>query len=93
MATAPDADPPIIDADTRRRIEAFARAIGATPAEVVRQALAEFETAHLVELPAATATAYDLLDRAGLIGCLKAVPGSPTDLSTNSDHMKGFGGG
>ncbi len=91
MATAPDVDPPIIDADTRRRIEAFARATGTTTAEVVRQALAEFEAAHLADLPAVTA--FDLLDRAGLIGCLKAPPDSPTDLSTNPEHMKGFGDG
>jgi len=36
-------------------------------------------------------TAYDLARRAGLIGCLKGAPESPTDLSTNPKHMKGFG--
>jgi len=29
--------------------------------------------------------------RAGLIGCIKAAPRSPTDLSTNPKHMEGFG--
>ncbi len=34
-------------------------------------------------------TAFDVLSRAGLIGCLK---GGPTDLATNPAHMEGFGG-
>ena len=38
-------------------------------------------------------TAFDRLERAGLIGCLKGVPGTPTDLSTNPKHMEGFGHG
>jgi len=37
-------------------------------------------------------TAFDVLARAGLIGCLKAAPGGPTDLATNPSHMEGFGG-
>ncbi len=36
-------------------------------------------------------TAYDIARRAGLIGCLKGTPRSPTDLSTNPKHMEGFG--
>jgi hypothetical protein len=36
-------------------------------------------------------TAFDVLDRAGLIGCLEGAPRSPTDLSTNPRHMEGFG--
>jgi hypothetical protein len=38
-------------------------------------------------------TVFDVLDRAGLIGCLKGMPGTPTDLSTNRKHMEGFGCG
>jgi hypothetical protein len=34
-------------------------------------------------------TAFDVLERAGLIGCLKSLPHSPTDLSTNPDHIEG----
>jgi putative addiction module CopG family antidote len=43
--------------------------------------------------PAADAgeTAFDVASRAGLIGCIKGAPGSPTDLSTNPKHMEGFG--
>lgn len=35
-------------------------------------------------------TAFDVLNRAGLIGCLEGAPRSPTDLSTNPVHMEGF---
>lgn len=38
-------------------------------------------------------TAFDRLERAGLIGCLVGTPGAPTDLSTNPKHMEGFGNG
>jgi hypothetical protein len=38
-------------------------------------------------------TVFDLLEQAGLIGCLPGTPHSPTDLSTNRKHMEGFGGG
>lgn len=36
-------------------------------------------------------TAFDVLNRAGLIGCIKGSPRTPSDLSTNSRHMEGFG--
>jgi hypothetical protein len=36
-------------------------------------------------------TAFDVFSRAGLIGCIKGSPRSPTDLSTNPKHMEGFG--
>lgn len=38
-------------------------------------------------------TVFDRLERAGLIGYLKGVAGTPTDLSTNPKHMEGFGNG
>jgi Arc/MetJ-type ribon-helix-helix transcriptional regulator len=38
-------------------------------------------------------TAFDVASRAGLIGCIKGTPRSPTDLSTNPKHMEGFGRG
>jgi hypothetical protein len=34
-------------------------------------------------------TAFDVMSRAGLIGCLKG--GGSTDLATNPAHMEGFG--
>jgi hypothetical protein len=36
-------------------------------------------------------TAFDVASRAGLIGCIKGAPRSPTDLSTKPAHMEGFG--
>jgi hypothetical protein len=34
---------------------------------------------------------YDVAARAGLIGCIKGAPRSPTDLSTNPKQMERFG--
>jgi hypothetical protein len=36
-------------------------------------------------------TVFDVMERAGLIGCLKGMPRTPNDLSTNPKHMEGFG--
>ena len=36
-------------------------------------------------------TVFDVMERAGLIGCLQGGPGTPTDLATNPKHMEGFG--
>ena len=36
-----------------------------------------------------TKSAYDLLNDAGLIGCIE---GGPRDVSSNPEHMEGFGG-
>ncbi len=36
-------------------------------------------------------SAYALLRRAGVIGCIEGKADSPTDLSTNPAHMEGFG--
>jgi hypothetical protein len=36
----------------------------------------------------ATRSAYELMDAAGLIGCIK---GAPKDLSTNKRYFAGFG--
>jgi hypothetical protein len=38
-------------------------------------------------------TVFDVMVRSGLIGCLKGMPHTPTDLSTNPKHMEGFGRG
>ena len=38
-------------------------------------------------------TAFDVAQRAGLIGRIQGKPGSPTDLSTNPKHREGFGHG
>lgn len=82
-----------IDADVQRRIEVYARAVGVTPSEVVRQAFEAYEASHNGTPPTETGeeTVFDVLSRAGLIGCLKAASGTPTDLSTNPEFMEGFG--
>jgi hypothetical protein len=48
---------------------------------------------HAKQATYAEETAFDRMERAGLIGCLKGTPGTPTDSSTNSKHMEGFGHG
>lgn len=80
-----------IDADTRRRIEAYARAMGSTPADVVRRAFEQFEATHEGPQTEGEVSAFDLLSRAGLIGCLPSAPDAPSDLATNPEHMEGFG--
>jgi hypothetical protein len=47
--------------------------------------------AKAVATPDSERTAYDVASCAGLIGCIKGAPRSPTDLSTNPKHMEGFG--
>lgn len=94
MSTEPtqDAGTLRVEPDLCRRIEAFASAAQLSPSEVVRRAFEQFEATH--DRPPSEPpeeTAFDLLDRAGLIGCLKADPAGPTDLATNPDHMDGFG--
>ncbi len=36
-------------------------------------------------------SAFDVLERAGLISCVPGKVGDPVDLSTNPAHMEGFG--
>jgi hypothetical protein len=38
-------------------------------------------------------TVFDLIEKAGLIGCIKGLPRTATGLSTNAKHMEGFGRG
>lgn len=62
-----------------RELEAWLAATGKRPAPARSARRGEEETA------------FDLSSRAGLIGCIEGAPGSPTDLSTNPQHMEGFG--
>jgi Arc/MetJ-type ribon-helix-helix transcriptional regulator len=66
--------------------------------DVIRDALIRLEKTVLKPANQAGAagagaeeTAFDVASRAGLIGCIKGGPRSPTDLSTNPKHMEGFG--
>lgn len=92
LPTDADSSASPLDADTLRRIETYARTAGTTPARVIRVAIEEFLAQH-EEAGARTTdeTAFDLLQRAGVIGCIPGEPGSPTDLSTNPIHREGFG--
>jgi hypothetical protein len=85
---------PPLDAETLRRIESYARTVGATPHQVIREAVEEYLSLHEDTRDRETPdeTVFDVLQRAGLIGCIPGAPGSPTDLSTNPIHREGFGG-
>ena len=66
-----------------RRLKERSRATGARESQVVREALEHFLSEKHTEQ-----TTYDLLQTAGLIGCVR---GAPKDLSTNKKYFKGFG--
>ena len=57
---------------------------GKSESEVVREALEKYLSSTADKQP----SAYELLERAGLIGCVR---GAPRDLSTNPRYFKGFG--
>ena len=46
------------------------------------------ESAKLAETAEAGQTLYEIMDEAGLIGCIED---APSDLSTNPKYMEGFG--
>jgi hypothetical protein len=87
MATN-DQPPQLTDAQLRLLGEWSART-GKSPQELLSEALGEYQP------PVTRSTngrqgesLLDRLSRAGLLGCLT---GGPADLSTNPDHMEGFG--
>lgn len=73
----------LLDEELRRRVEELARTTGTNAADVIRHALEQYFAAH-----GDGETCYDRLERVGLIGC---VEDAPSDLSTNPDHLEGFG--
>ena len=72
-----------VDERLKKELEAEAREKGVRPSEIVRQALEEH-----VRRRTPRESAYDLAKRLGIIGAAK---GLPADLSTNPEHMEGFG--
>jgi hypothetical protein len=72
-----------VDPRLKQQLEAEARDLGVRPSDIVRQALEE----HLQKQPPRE-SAYDLAKRIGILGVFK---GGPSDLSTNPEHMEGFG--
>lgn len=65
------------------RLKKQSAARGRSESELVREALETYLTPTKDE-----PSAYDLAERAGIIGCLQR---GPRDLSTNPRHFKGFG--
>lgn len=70
-------------ADLRRRLKAAARQSGTKESVLIRTAVER-----QLNAGEATATAYDRLKKAGLIGIVR---GASPDLSTNPRHFEGFG--
>jgi predicted DNA-binding protein len=65
-------------------VQRIVAATGRSESEIVRAALEDYCHQH-GEQP----TCFDLAASAGLLGCGTG----PADLSTNPQHMEGFGGG
>ena len=72
-----------LDRQTQRRLREEALASGKNESELVREVLA----AYFRRSPR-PASALEVARRAGVIGC---ADGLPPDLSTNKEHLKGFG--
>jgi metal-responsive CopG/Arc/MetJ family transcriptional regulator len=66
-----------------QRLKERSRSTGSRESQVVRDALDHYLSTNPKEQ-----TTYELLQKAGLIGC---APGLPKDLSTNKRYFKGFG--
>jgi hypothetical protein len=73
-----------ITPELERRIHQRARVSGRRPSAVVREALEH----HFIEQGSAP-SCYDLVLKAGVIGC---AADAPLDLSTNRKYFEGFGG-
>ena len=68
----------------RRTVEKVAKALGVEVGELWPTSKPNSESA-------GSATAFDVLNQAGLVGCLDGSPDTPADLSTNPAPMEGFG--
>jgi hypothetical protein len=74
-----------VDAELKREPETEARERGVSPSDIVREVLSE----HLRQR-APRESCLDIARRIGFIGAYKH---TPSDLSTNAEHMKGLGRG
>jgi hypothetical protein len=63
--------------------------VNALPEEVLRQWRAN--GGHLAETPKSAKPVESLFDRLNRKGLLSTIEGGPPDLSTNPQHMEGFG--
>jgi len=73
-----------VDERLKQELEAEARETGVSPSDIVRQALAE----HMRQRTPRE-SCLDIARRIGILGVYK---NTPHDLSTNPEHMEGFGG-
>ena len=74
-----------VDERLKEELEAEAREKGVRPSDIVRQALEEH-----MRRRTPRETCLDIARRIGILGVYKD---APHDLSTNPEHMEGFGGG
>ncbi len=74
-----------LDGRLKRELEAEAREKGVRPSDIVRQVLEQHARGRTPQ-----PNARQLAERLGILGSAK---GLPTDLSTNPEHMEGFGRG
>jgi hypothetical protein len=77
---------------TQREFHEFLTSIGTLSPEQVAALRRALDGMTPTVVPAGE-NAFDVMSRASLIGCVKGRPDSPTDLSTNPQHMEGFGRG
>lgn len=74
-----------VDDRLKQELEAEAREKGVSPSEIVRQALEEHMSGRKPK-----PNARQLAEQLGILGSAKVLP---ADLSTNPEHMEGFGRG
>jgi Ribbon-helix-helix protein, copG family len=72
-----------VESQLKQRLELEAKAKGVSPSAIVRQLLEEH-----YRQPQPRENCHQLAQRLGILGSIK---GLPADLSTNPDHMEGFG--
>jgi metal-responsive CopG/Arc/MetJ family transcriptional regulator len=72
-----------VDERLKRELEAEAKEKGVRPSEIVREVLEEH-----MRRRTPRPNCRDLAERLGILGSAK---GLPADLSTNPEHMEGFG--
>ena len=71
-----------VEGPVKQRLEADAKQKGTSPSAIVRQ---------LIEVHYRQPAAENCLQLAERLGTLGSIRGLPADLTTNPDHMDGFG--
>lgn len=76
---------------TQQEFHTLLDQIKALSPEQVQYLRRELDSGPVAQQAETELSAFDFLSREGLLGCIEGEPGSPTDLSTNPEHMQGFG--